>query len=123
MKLGISLLLFALFAAFSISVKNQLRKETSPLEALPLGSMMPSFALEDTQGNSVNFEAGPQTAKLTLINFWASWCGPCRMEMPSFQRIYTAKEKEGFLILAVNEDEKRSDLDTYLAKKPVAFPI
>ncbi|MEO6569794.1 MAG: TlpA disulfide reductase family protein, partial [Opitutaceae bacterium] len=123
MKLGISLLLFVLFAAFSVSVKNQLRKETSPLEALALGSLMPSFTLEDTHGNSVKFEAGPQTNKLTLINFWATWCGPCRMEMPSFERIYSAKQKEGFLILAVNEDEKRSELDTYLAKKPVTFPI
>ena len=123
MKLGVSLLLFVLFAAFSVSVKNQLRKETSPLEALPLGSLMPSFTLEDSNGDTFEFEEGPQADKLTLINFWATWCGPCRMEMPSFERIHTAKQKERFRILAVNEDEKRSELDAYLAKKPVTFPI
>ena len=41
-----------------------------------------------------------------IVNFWATWCPPCRLEMPDFQRIYEAHEDDGLVILAVNEAER-----------------
>ncbi|MEY4484782.1 MAG: hypothetical protein RL693_2234 [Verrucomicrobiota bacterium] len=123
MKVTCSILLFCLFAALSVTVKNQLLREKSPLEALPIGGAMPAFTLPDRTGNLVMFGKGPPPAKLTMINFWATWCGPCRIEMPGFEKLYAAKQKDGFLILSINVDEKQSDLDTYLMSKPVSFPV
>ena len=45
------------------------------------------------------------------------------MEMPGFEKLYAERKGEGFLILAINEDEKPADLDAYLKKKPVTFPV
>jgi cytochrome c biogenesis protein CcmG/thiol:disulfide interchange protein DsbE len=123
MKIAVSLFAFCLFAVFSVTVKNQLRKAKSPLEALTIGQQMPAFTLPDQKGVPVKFTEGPQTAKLTMINFWATWCVPCRMEMPQFEKLHAARQKDGLLILAVNEDEKLSDLDAYLKAKPVSFPV
>ncbi|CAN5877253.1 hypothetical protein BH11VER1_BH11VER1_20250 [soil metagenome] len=123
MKIAVSLFAFCLFAVFSVTVKNQLRKGKSPLDALPIGQKMPAFTLLDQKGVPVKFAEGPQTAKLTMINFWATWCAPCRMEMPGFEKLHAAKQKDGLRILAVSEDEKLSDLDAYLKAKPVSFPV
>lgn len=123
MKIAVSLFAFCLFAVFSVTVKNQLRKAKSPLEALTIGQKMPAFTLPDQKGFPVKFTEGPQTAKLTMINFWATWCVPCRMEMPEFEKLHAARQKDGLLILAVSEDEKLSDLDAYLKAKPVSFPV
>lgn len=123
MKIALSVLFFCLFAVFSVSVKNQLRKETSPIEALPIGRPMPAFTLPDRTGNPVTFGKDQPAAKLTMINFWATWCGPCRMEMPGFEKLYAERKKDGFLILAINEDKDQGELDAYLKAKPVSFPV
>ena len=123
MKTAFSFFVFCLFAVFSVTVKNQLRKQTSPLEALPLGQPMPAFTLPDRTGNLITFGKDPPVAKLTVINFWATWCGPCRMEMPVFEKLYAAKKQDGFLILAINEDKEPGALDTYLKAKPISFPV
>jgi thiol-disulfide isomerase/thioredoxin len=61
--------------------------------------------------------------KLVLINFWATWCGPCRVEMPSFEQLFNEQKNEGFTILAIAEDKDRAKVDQYLEGKPVSFPV
>jgi thiol-disulfide isomerase/thioredoxin len=65
-----------------------------------VGVQAPDFALEDLNGEDVNLR--DLRGQVVLINFWATWCGPCRIEMPIIQQRYN---DSGFAVLAVNFDE------------------
>lgn len=67
------------------------------------GQAAPNFTLADLEGNEVSlaeFRGQP-----VIINFWATWCGPCRIEMPELQQAYEERQEEGLAILAVNMEE------------------
>jgi peroxiredoxin len=123
MKAALAVLYLCLFAAFSVTLKTELRREKSPVAALKMHEPMPDFELPDSTGRSIKFSEAARDKKIVVINFWATWCGPCRVEMPSFEKLYTEQKNNGFLILAIAEDKERAKLDEYLKKKPVSFPV
>jgi thiol-disulfide isomerase/thioredoxin len=122
MKSAIALLLLCGFAVFSIKVKNQLNTKTSPLTEVKLNEPMPDFTLPDANGQIVNLSDVCRDNQVVMINFWASWCTPCRMEMPGFEDLYRSNKANGFTILAINVDKDRAKADAYLQSKPVSFP-
>lgn len=67
------------------------------------GQAAPNFTLADLEGNEVSLAAF--RGRPVIINFWATWCGPCRIEMPELQRAYEERQEEGLAILAVNMEE------------------
>ena len=72
-----------------------------------------SFALSELRGNAV------------LANFWASWCPPCRSEMPAMQRVYEDLQDQGFVILAINSthQDNLEDAITFAQVRNLSFPI
>ncbi len=60
--------------------------------------------------------------KVLLIDFWATWCGPCRAEMPNVKRIYSKYKNRGFEIMGISLDKSRRDLDRYLASNSITWP-
>lgn len=110
-------------AAFSVTVKSELRRDRNVLKGLLVGHPMPDFTLKDSAGFDVSLSQVVKQHKLVAINFWASWCGPCRIEMPGFDKLYQELRKDGFVILAVNEDQKPEEMKDYLERKPVSFPV
>ncbi len=60
--------------------------------------------------------------KLVLIDFWASWCGPCRQSFPALQEIYTKYKDQGLVVLGVSLDEDRADMEGFLKKMKIDFP-
>jgi thiol-disulfide isomerase/thioredoxin len=84
---------------------------------------MPDFTLPDVNGQTVKLSDVCRDNQVVLINFWASWCTPCRMEMPEFEELYRSNKANGFTILAINVDKDRAKADAYLQNKPVSFPI
>ena len=61
--------------------------------------------------------------RVVLINFWATWCGPCRKEMPLLEQIQKKYASLGFTLLGVNVEEDTAMMDTFLKDVPVTFPI
>ncbi len=107
------------FAVFSIALKNELRRAKSPVAGLKLEQPMPDFTLPGRDGQPVKLTEVLRTNKIVMVNFWASWCGPCRIEMPGFEQLYKTEKGNGFAILAISEDEDLTKLDAYLKSKPV----
>jgi peroxiredoxin len=125
MRLGIfsGVILLAGFVVFSGHVKTVLRRAASPLKSIKVLEPMPDFTLPDREGREVSLKQVAGEKGLVLVNFWATWCGPCRLEMPQFEKVFKKHAGEGFAILAISEDGSREALDEYLGKKPVSFPV
>jgi len=68
-----------------------------------VGEPAPAFSLSDLSGGMVRFS--DFQGKVVLLNFWASWCPPCRDELPGFQKVYLAYHDKGFAIIAVAIDD------------------
>ena len=67
-----------------------------------VGSLAPNFELLDGDGNPVTL--AQYRGKVVLLNFWATWCGPCRVEMPAMETLYRGNRRQDFEILAISTD-------------------
>jgi len=87
-----------------------------------MGSPAPDFQLIDLRGN---WQALPAYhGKVVLLNFWATWCGPCRVEMPSMEHVYQDLKDEGFAVLAISSDPQGSIVTRpFVASQGLTFPI
>ncbi len=86
------------------------------------GDVAPDFELEDTKGIKVSLAS--LRGKIVLVNFWATWCPPCREEMPSMERLNEVMAGDDFVMLAVNaEKDGRSVVPEFLKRAPYTFPI
>lgn len=78
------------------------------------------FTLNDLQGKGWTLKS--LQGKVVLVNFWATWCPPCRKEMPDLDALYQRFKDQGLIILAIS-DEEVGKVKSYLAERPVTYPI
>jgi peroxiredoxin len=87
----------------------------------PAPAPAPAFTLPQRGGNTVSLES--LKGQVVMLNFWASWCGPCRGEMPLLDSMYKRYSKQGFTLLGVNVEAEPADAEGLLKNTPVTFPI
>ena len=84
-------------------------------------STAPDFTLKASTGKNVRLRE--LQGEVVLINFWATWCGPCRLEMPKLEQLYRQYQKTGFTLLGVNLDDNSGNALGMANKLGVSFPI
>ncbi len=92
-----------------------------PLPAASLTGPAPDFTLKSRGGE--NIKLSELRGQVVMINFWASWCGPCRQEMPLLDQLYQRYQPMGFTLLGVNVEEDSRAADKILKEIPVSFPV
>ncbi|HEV3179676.1 MAG TPA: TlpA disulfide reductase family protein [Steroidobacteraceae bacterium] len=81
----------------------------------------PPFSLVSRSGADVSL--AQYKGQVVMLNFWASWCGPCRQEMPLLESIYRKYNRMGFVLLGVNVEPDSQAANEWLKQTPVSFPI
>lgn len=114
----ISILLIAvLIAAFTLwsNLSNQADPRLKP------GDIAPDFTLQTLDGQTVSLS--DYRGKGVVLNFWGTFCLPCRTEMPAFQKQYEINKDKGFEILAINMDEAEASVQGFVNQYGLTFPI
>jgi len=86
-----------------------------------VGAEAPDFALRSAAGP--NLRLSEHRGQVVMINFWATWCGPCRQEMPKLDEIFARYEPAGFTLLGVNIDEDSAQAQRLADELGVSFPL
>lgn len=106
--------LIAAFAALFVTPASQ--------AAMPkVGTTAPDFALKSSTGK--NLKLSEHRGEVVMINFWATWCGPCRQEMPLLNRLHEKYRKAGFTLLGVNVDDQPQAAQDMARKLGIGFPV
>lgn len=113
-----------LFSALSDQVKSShfgkaVKEGLDAAKTTAVGSIAPDFTLNDTNGKPVSLASFK--GKYTLVDFWASWCGPCRQENPTVVKAYNTFKSKGFDILGVSLDEKKDKWEQAIQQDKLAW--
>ncbi|MCD6326366.1 TlpA family protein disulfide reductase [bacterium] len=88
----------------------------------PANKKAPDFTLKDAKtGKMVSMS--DFKGKVVLVDFWATWCVPCKKAMTFYEKLYRKKYKEGFVVLAISIDKSEKKLNRFLKRRPVSFYI
>jgi thiol-disulfide isomerase/thioredoxin len=115
---GIALLLPLLSFADPLSSEELMELGLQPLKE---GTEIVDFELQELSG--AGRRLSDFNGRVVFLNFWATWCGPCRMEMPSMQRLYERLKRKGLEIVAVNLQEDRGSVQRFVDELGLSFPV
>ena len=94
---------------------------TTAPAALAPASAAPDFTLHVVNGPNLRLKE--QRGRVVMVNFWATWCGPCRQEMPQLNRLYEKYKASGFVLLGVNVDDDQRKAAEVAGKLGITFPV
>jgi peroxiredoxin len=124
MKPVVTAALLSVFLTMALSASSQAGNAASVAQRgiVKPGEPAPNFQLRDMNGRIVSLSE--LRGKVVLLNFWATWCGPCRVEMPAMERLYRTYDRKDFEILAVSTDAQGVAVTRpFQEENKLTFPI
>ena len=120
--LGLGFVLIAASIFYLMQVQEATQTQTE-LSAVPVkvDFSAPELTLTDTQGtltSLVNYRG-----QVVLVNLWATWCPPCKEEMPALETFYNEHKQDGFVIVAVNDGDPEADVFQFVKEYGLTFPV
>jgi peroxiredoxin len=109
---------FLLFWAGQSEVRGQM---PTPRPVIKQGQPAPNFTLTSLEGQPVSLS--DYAGKVVLVNLWATWCPPCKAEMPTLNRYYQDHQAEGLVVLAVNSQEESKTVKAFIDDSGFTFPV
>ncbi len=118
--LGLGLVLIAVAVHY---ILQGLPAQTDDLSAVPakVNYAAPELTLTDSQGQTHSL--ADYRGQVVLVNLWATWCPPCKAEMPALQSFYSKHRNEGFTVIAINDGDPTADVLKFLNDYQLTFPV
>jgi peroxiredoxin len=91
------------------------------LEGIGEGNRARNFSLEALDGTTVSLK--DYRGQVVLINFWATWCPPCRAEIPDFEAAFRARQGDGFVVLGISVEESPETVSPFVAQFGMSYPV
>ena len=86
-----------------------------------LSAPAPSFDITTLEGSHIASDS--LRGKVVLVNFWATWCAPCRFEMPGFQSVYQRQKNNGFIVLGITTDGDPDQVSRFIHEHNITYPV
>lgn len=120
---SINVVIVIMLTVFLLSACNDSSKQSQQVQQTGLvGKAAPALTLMDMQGKQVSLSQFK--GQVVILNFWATWCPPCREEMPSMEKLYRDYKDSGLVMLAVNVEENGLQaVSAFLKQRSYSFPI
>ena len=120
--IGAILFFFEHFIEAPISITDVQVEESFDQRKSAVGYLAPNFSLRNLKGNYESLDSF--RGQVVVLNFWATWCAPCRVEMPSFEKLYRRYRSEGVAVLAVTLDKNAGPkIKSFVDEYELSFPI
>ena len=120
--IGAILFFFEHFIEAPISITDVQIKKNFDEKKSSVGYLAPDFSLRNLKGNYESLDSF--RGQVVVLNFWATWCAPCRVEMPSFEKLYRRYRSEGVAVLAVTLDKNAGPkIKSFVDEYELSFPI
>jgi thiol-disulfide isomerase/thioredoxin len=117
----IKIILLATLAVFFMLLTACVAGSSTEQVETPTPKPPIDLTLKDLEGETVHLR--DLRGEVVLVNYWASWCSPCRDEMPILEAFYRAHQAEGFSLLSINVSESAEDAAEYIAANGFSFPV
>jgi peroxiredoxin len=95
--------------------------ESGVLQGINQGNQALDFTLQSLDGREVSLSS--YKGSVVLVNFWATWCPPCREEIPDFEATYRHYKDEGFVVLGINAEEPQGSVQAFVTEMGMTFPV
>ncbi len=109
------------FNAGLISAQPEPARTSPEPSREPPSTKAPQFRLKDIEGRTINLAS--LKGKVAIIDFWATWCPPCRLEVPILNNLQTKYRHQGLEIIAISLDESLDDIQRFLEQSPLNYTV